>query len=131
MTRAAGCLIMVSVSPYTAGRYRKGYTMTERVTIADADAALRRYCETTGQPYGHYQRGELYGVDGAISTIPGGLEIDYNPTYGGCVIERISDTGDTGVSQPYGARRRSPADTVDFLRAMTYGYSDAARGPGL
>ena len=99
--------------------------MPARVTRKHADEALRRYCELTGQPYGHYKRVAVYGVDRAISTIPNGLAIDYNPTYGGCIIERMADNGGTWVSQPYSRERKTPREMVDYIDALGRGHSDA------
>lgn len=41
----------------------------------------------------------------------GGLRIDYNPTYGGVNVERITNEGG-GITQPFGARRMAPAEFV-------------------
>ena len=49
----------------------------------------------------------------------GAWRLDYNPTYGGIVIEEINNsTG--GVGNPMGYRRRSPRDFCDFVRGVIY-----------
>ncbi len=45
----------------------------------------------------------------------GTYRLDYNPTYGGYSIERISDTG-TGVSMPFGMSRKSASEMWGALR---------------
>lgn len=92
-----------------------------RYTEKDARVALRRFCKTMGHEEGHYRKlepGEVstYGSN-THTTIPGGWDLDYNPTYGGCRIEEIAPDGGTWTSTPFGATRMSPREfcaAVDF-----------------
>lgn len=43
-----------------------------------------------------------------------GYRLDYNPIYGGYVVEQIVNDGG-GVSRPFGDRRRAPAEMVSTL----------------
>ena len=123
--------------------------MAYRVTKRLLDELLKMYADATGQRVGHYERvptdtpmlpetqvpgvgGEsdtpyrspvTDGGGGEYRTIPGGLVLDHNPTYGGYVIERIAPNGRTWISTPYG-ERRSPREMEAFLRGMLAGVSD-------
>lgn len=44
----------------------------------------------------------------------GAFRLDYEPCYGGYVIEKISDDS-TGVSHPFGSDRRRPTEMWDIL----------------
>lgn len=100
-----------------------GFAMGERYTRKDADRAFVRLCEELGKPVGHYREvGESEASNMAngqrFSTIPGGWALDYNPTYGRCVIEELSpNPGETWISHPLGSTRRSPREFVqnDFV----------------
>jgi len=46
----------------------------------------------------------------------GGWRLDYNPVYGGIVIEEIVNEGG-GVSHPFGDRRLAPGE---FLRTIMF-----------
>lgn len=120
--------------------------MTGRYTVKDAERKLRELCELMGKPYGHYvtsperpepieaglgEAGERYCVereDGTFThTQPGAWELDYNPTYGGCVITEIASTGRTWTHNPYGAERRSPREFCDFVAGLYRGFYDGQR----
>ncbi|KKL25747.1 hypothetical protein LCGC14_2402200 [marine sediment metagenome] len=101
--------------------------MGTRITRKDADRALQSYCALSGQPYGHYKAGEY--EDGHLATIRNGLAIDYNPTYGGCIIERIAHDGGTWVSQPYSRERKTPREMVEYISGLCAGYSDYKESP--
>ena len=93
--------------------------MSDRYTRTDAENALERLAAALGKPLGHYRKlrgGEVstFGSD-TYTTIPGGWALDYNPTYGGCVIEEIDDRGGTSVRRPLGDRRMSPREFVDSV----------------
>jgi hypothetical protein len=104
--------------------------MGDRYTRKDAEKALSRLCEALGKPEGHYRKcepGEASNMKNGqtISTIPGGWALDYNPIYGGCVIEELSPTpGETWVSTPFGSTRRTP-------RAFCQMVTDVLRGRAL
>src|SRR3990167_3699011 len=104
-----------------AGRY----TMTQRYTYKDAVRAMERLADDLGKPLGHYRTvapGEVssLGADRQTTTIPGGWVLDYNPIYGGCVIEERGDEpGATWSTHPRGGTRRSPrefCEAVSFAR---------------
>ncbi len=108
---------------------------------------LEQFAEQSGQRVGHYEvvptdtpwpvetqqlaaggeSAEPYRhpvTDGGeYRTIPGGLVLDHNPTYGGYVIERIAPNGRTWISTPYG-ERRSPREMESYLRGLIAGASD-------
>lgn len=66
--------------------------MTTRMTRSDADAALERLCKALGA-----RKAESWND-------VGGLQLDYNPTYGGVYVEQIyNDAG--AVTNPLGSRR--------------------------
>jgi hypothetical protein len=104
--------------------------MTDRYTRKDAEKAFKRLAEEFGKPTGHYREvaeGETSNMaDGQkFSTIPGGWVLDYNPTYGGCVVEELSpNPGETWITQPFGSTRRSPREFCqmvnDMIRARSY-----------
>ena len=123
-------------------------SVSHRVTKRLLDELLEMYADATGQRVGHYElvaadapmlpETQVAGVGGEADTayqglaseagmeyrtIPGGLVLDHNPTYGGYVIERIAPNGRTWISTPYG-ERRSPREMEAFLRGMLAGVSD-------
>lgn len=123
--------------------------MGDRITRTDAERMAREVAKVMGLPYGHYvivddEPEELIGIsrlgmasdgrprgrykvqmaDGRwMTTQPGAIELDYNPTYGGCVISRIADDGGTWVySRPFSEMRRTPREFVDYCRAFIAGW---------
>jgi hypothetical protein len=99
-------------------------TMSDRYTLKDADKAFERLCEELGKPMGHYRKcadGEPSNMANGqtFSTIPGGWALDYNPTYGGCVVQELSpNPGETWVRSPLGDRRRSPREFCQMVNNM-------------
>jgi len=123
--------------------------MTTRVTIRQAEGALRAYCTTIRAPYGQYvtlhdptapltidQDGRTFPVrvlsthdDGRrFCTIPGGYALD--GAYSGYSITRISDELHrdgrpvTGISHPLGDGYWTPRELVDQLRAARFAVID-------
>lgn len=98
--------------------------MGDRYTRKDADKAMARLCEEFGKPLGHYRKvqdGEVsnMGEGRQITTIPGGWVMDYNPVYGGCVVEELSpNPGETWISNPFGSTRRSPREFCQMVNDM-------------
>ena len=93
--------------------------MTDRYTRKDAEAALQRLTKALDKPLGHYRpcaQGESnMGANHTFTTIPGGWALDYNPVYGGCVIEELADVpGETWIRHPMGERRMSPREFVQM-----------------
>lgn len=119
--------------------------MSSRYTVKDAERAVYRLAVAMGVPYGHYTttdvepagvpghqfEGEVYKAqreDGSwVVTQPDALEVDYNPTYGGCVISQIAPNGRTWVSSPFGYERRSPRQFVSYVNAIIAGI-DIGKG---
>lgn len=103
--------------------------MADRYTRKDAQIAFERLCEELGKPSGHYRKlaaGETSNMANGqtFSTIPGGWALDYNPTYGGCVIEELSPTpGETWISHPFGSTRRSPREFCQFVNDVIRGHA--------
>jgi hypothetical protein len=48
----------------------------------------------------------------------GGWQLDYNPIYGGVVVEEIHNA-QGGVSNPLGFRRRTPREFCDFVYGLS------------
>ena len=87
--------------------------MSTKYTRKDAEKAVRRLAEALNLPYGHYVviddepqafdgerakgRFKHLGNGGWFTTQPDALELDYNPTYGGCVIHQIAPDGGTWI----------------------------------
>jgi hypothetical protein len=67
---------------------------TERYTKKDAEQALVRFLSAINKPYGYDE---------------GCYHLDYNATYGGCLIHCVVNKGG-GVSTPFGMHRMSPYD---------------------
>lgn len=104
-----------------------------RYTKKDAEQAFARLCELMGKTAGHYRKleaGETSTYGSAThTTIPGGWALDYNPTYGGYVVEEISSDpaehpgelmdgrrySATSVSMPFGYTRRSAREFVQMV----------------
>lgn len=103
--------------------------MSDRYTRKDAERAFERLCEALNKPQGHYRtlaEGEKSNMANGqtFSTIPGGWALDYNPVYGGCVIEELSPTpGETWVSTPFGMMRRSPREFCQFVSDVLNGLA--------
>jgi hypothetical protein len=102
--------------------------MSDRYTRKDAEAAFARLASTLGKTWSD-QHGKLWKgnywepvADGTLWTLEGNENsarvgawgLDYNPTYGGFVIEEIFNEGG-GVSQPFGSMRRSARDFCDAV----------------
>jgi hypothetical protein len=83
----------------------------ERTTKADIDNVFGFLCKDLGVPKGH-GHGEWY--------------VDHNPTYGGCIVERVDDHC-SGVSHPLVSRRLPPGE---FVRAMHFAISALAWSKG-
>lgn len=109
----------------------------ERVT-RDLAAALdlppahyREWLETTegGPPPEDRYRARV-GDGRWIVTAPGGLDVDYNPAYGGAVIAQIAPDGGTWETRPFGDRRRPPGEYVEYVRAILAGIAAERRRRG-
>lgn len=93
--------------------------MSERVTFKDAERAFLRLCEAKGKTLARE-----YPIHDPARE--GTWELDYNPTYGGIVIQEIvADSpprdGDdrpqayTAVTCPMGYERRTPREFVAMV----------------
>src|SRR5439155_4522318 len=109
--------------------------MSDRYTRKDAEAAFARLASALGKTWSD-QHGKLWKgnywepvEDGTLWTqsedagLPGNMRnrarvgawaLDYNPIYGGFVIEEMYNEGG-GVSQPFGSMRRGARDFCDAV----------------
>ena len=76
--------------------------MPDRITKADVERRFESFLNATNR------RKAKTGSD------VGGYYLDYNPTYGGYVINRIVNKGG-GVSNPFGMTRRSGRELIDAM----------------
>lgn len=77
--------------------------MADRYTRKDAEAALDRLLAAMGE-----RRAQDWND-------VGGYRLDYNPIYGGVVVERVvNDSG--AVTCPLGYQRRSPREFVEVVQ---------------
>ena len=86
-----------------------------RYTEKDAVKAVELLCVIIGKPYGTYvknDKGDLVGN--------GGYALDYNPTYGGCVIHEFLTTS-TAVNTPFGQTRMSIREFVQSIHMTVSG----------
>jgi hypothetical protein len=109
--------------------------MGDRYTGKDAEAAVKRLAEALGLPYGHYVTTETEPPDGQykqerpradgserwFTVQPNALAVDYNPTYGGCVIHQLADDGGTWIREPFSRERKSPREFVAYVQALIAG----------
>lgn len=118
--------------------------MTQRITHKDAERAARRLADALGLPYGHYvtvdeEPGSFDGErpegrykvqtrDGRWRTTqPNAIEINYNPTYGGVVLQHIADDGGTWVtSGRFSQMRRTPREFVEYVNSLLTGMELAS-----
>jgi hypothetical protein len=103
--------------------------MTARYSRKDAEAAFARLASALGQTwsdqYGNLWNGkayeptavgQLWTTDGTENNAHvGAWTLDYNPIYGGYVIEVIANTGG-GVSQPFGSQRHPASEFCAMVR---------------
>ncbi|KKK79404.1 hypothetical protein LCGC14_2833860 [marine sediment metagenome] len=81
--------------------------MTERYTKKDAERSLVRLADTLGK--------RLTKFDHTPEDI-GTYYLDYNPTYGGCRVNKVCNEG-YGVDTPFGMSRCKPSE---FCRCVEY-----------
>lgn len=77
----------------------------ERKTQKDAVICAKRIANTLGKKFGNCWK----RVDGKNVADIGCWNLDYNPTYGGAVIEEIMSEGG-GVDNPLGMRKLKPSE---------------------
>jgi len=85
--------------------------MTRRVTKKDVGGCASRLADDLGKKFG----GCWVRKNGKLQSIVGCWEVDYNPTYGGAVIQEMVNVSG-GVHQPFGPMRRKPGDFCDATR---------------
>ena len=86
--------------------------MSERCTIRDARQAFQQFADVLGKstnPYPLNQRGAVVGA----------WHLDYNPIYGGCRIEEITNEAG-GTRNPFVAQRLSPRE---FCMAISAAFA--------
>jgi len=82
-----------------------------RVTKKDIGGCASRLADDLGKKFG----GCWVRKKGKLEAIVGCWEVDYNPTYGGAVIQEMMNTRG-GVHQPFGSMRRKGRDFCDTTR---------------
>jgi hypothetical protein len=92
--------------------------MTERYTRKDIQNCGRRLAQAVGHEFGDEKSGCYEKTaEGRFKSKEGCLRVDYNPTYGGSIIEQIvGEAG--GVTHPFGEGRLKG---YEFCRATRYG----------
>jgi len=97
--------------------------MARRITEADARSAARRLADALGHPYGSWEQDN--GTRSGYRAIIGGWDLDYNPTYGGCVITEIVNDGG-GIRHPL-TEARQPLATFCSMVNFTLAALDTKR----
>lgn len=82
-----------------------------RITKKDIGGCASRLADDLGKKFG----GCWVRKKGKRQSIVGCWEVDYNPTYGGAVIQEMINTKG-GVHQPFGSMRRKPREFCDTTR---------------
>jgi hypothetical protein len=93
--------------------------MGQRYTRKDIQNCGRRLAQAVGHEFGDDMSGcyEKQQVDGKWKPKEGCLRVDYNPTYGGSIVEQmVGEQG--GVQHPFGEGRLKG---YEFCRATRYG----------
>ena len=86
-----------------------------RITHSHVKGMAKRLGRVMGKKWGHYKKiGK--GKNAKYKVVSGAWELNYNPTYGGWIIEEIDPdrTGSSGTSQPLISARLS---TKEFYYA--------------
>jgi hypothetical protein len=83
--------------------------MADRYTEKDAIQCGKRLADTLGKKFGNC----LIKEDGNKWVI-GCWDVDYNPIYGGAVIDEIANE-DGGITKPFGAMRLKPREFCDTV----------------
>lgn len=94
-----------------------------RYTEKDALRAVGLLCRTLGKPYGTYvknDKGDLVGN--------GGYGLEYNPVYGGCIIQEFS-TDSTGTDTPFGPASLPFREFVQAVHMTVAGIELAKKRP--
>lgn len=87
--------------------------MTDRKTEKDARAAMARIAEALGHPVGGYVKDVTAPT--RYRAVIGAWDLDYNPTYGGCIVTEIVTDGG-GITHPLGDSRETPAVFCAMVR---------------
>ncbi len=82
-----------------------------RTSKKDLGGCASRLAKDLGKKYGKC----WVRKNGKTQAVVGCWEVDYNPTYGGAVIQEIVSKGG-GVRQPFGSMRRKPREFCDTTR---------------
>ena len=85
--------------------------MARRVTKKDVGGCASRLADDLGKKFGGCWRRK----NGKLEAVVGCWTVDYNPTYGGAVIQEIVSKGG-GVTQPFGPMRRKPGVFCETTR---------------
>lgn len=85
----------------------------ERYTRKHAENAFARLVNILGTP-----KGPIWStVNGRNVAKVGALQLDYNPIYGGCIVEQICNEGGA-VTHPLGELRLSPFEFCQAVRMV-------------
>ena len=86
------------------------------VTITNARAAFARLHKAFNKdPWKWEPRKDGKGMQCNV----GAWRLDYNPTYGGCIVEEAYNDGGA-VTHPFGEGRKSPAEFVACVNFALY-----------
>jgi len=85
--------------------------MARRVTKKDVGGCASRLADDLGKKFG----GCWVRKNGKLQAVVGCWEVDFNPTYGGAVIQEMVNTSG-GVHMPFGMMRRKARDFCDTTR---------------
>lgn len=84
-----------------------------RYTRKNAEHAFERLVKLMGTP-----TGPIWStVNGKNVAKVGALQLDYNPIYGGCIVEQICNEGGA-VVHPFGELRLSPFEFCQAVRMV-------------
>lgn len=101
--------------------------MADRYGRKDAERCGRRLAEAVGK---EKDFGKCWRRKNGIEAKVGCWRLDYNPVYGGAVIEEIHTVGG-GITQPFGMMRRKPrefCDAVDMaIKAIDVAWKEGAK----
>ena len=85
--------------------------MATRTTRQDVQNAFERLCEMLGRPIEAWRKDE----HGKTKAVIGAWYLDWNPPYGGVIINEMVNEGG-GVKNPMGNLRMKPAEFVAAVR---------------
>ena len=97
------------------------------VAVLGHDKATRDLAERIGAKVARFVDGA--GVRGGVGATEDCIYLDYNPTYGGAIVE-FTEKGHTGTWNKFGGSRLSPADFCTAIEMMRSALDFAERFAG-